>query len=573
MKQWLVYSKKADFDRIAAKYSIDKVVARIIRNRDVIGDEAMDMYLNGSVEQMYDPFLMKDMDKAVSIIGEKLTSSLKIRIIGDYDIDGINSIYILLNGLLRLGADVDYVVPDRITDGYGINENLIDDANKAGVDTIITCDNGIAAFNQVSYAKELGMTVIVTDHHDILFEGPEDSRKYIIPEADAVINPKQPDCGYPYKQLCGATVAYKLVCALYKKYGIPDKETHRFIENAAVATVGDVVDLTGENRIIVKAGLKALQNTNNIGMNALFNITKADKAKLSSYHIGFVIGPCLNASGRLDTARRAIDLLNSSSKEEAARLATDLKELNDERKAMTLKATEDAINTIENSSLKDDNVLVVFLPECHESIAGIVAGRLREKYYRPSIVLTKGEESLKGSGRSIESYNMFEKLTECKEYLLKFGGHPMAAGLSMEESKLDDFRRALNAKADLSEADLTEKIWIDVPMPIEYISEKVINDLDVLAPFGKANEKPLFADKNLKIRKLFTFGNNKQFTRMQLVKDTGGVIDAVYFSPAGELEDYYKTGQKIDITYYPEINEYRGVRNIQIFISGYKKEG
>lgn len=572
MQEWRIYSKKADFEAIGRQYGLDPVVARIIRNRDIIGDEAVSRYLYGGMKDLYSPHLMKDMDKAVDIIATAVKSDDKIRIIGDYDIDGICSIYILFKGLKKAGANVDYEVPNRISDGYGINENLIKQAYDDGCRVIITCDNGIAAISQIEYAKSLGMIVVVTDHHDVQYEETDGERQYILPVADAVVDPKRPDCTYPFKSLCGAGISYKFICCLYEKMGIPLKETEEFIEFAAIATVGDIVDLQDENRIIVKEGLKRLAYTDNYGLNSLMKLTDVKKENLSAYHIGFIIGPCLNASGRLDTAKRAIKMLLAADREEAECYAGELKELNDERKRITLEATKNAVEIVEGSFLVNDKILVIFLPDCHESIAGIVAGKIREKYYKPTIVLTKAEDGLKGSARSIESYNIFEKLLDCKDLLTKFGGHPMAAGLSLKEENLEALRIKLNSSHGLTQNDLTQKIWIDVPMPIDYISYKVIEDLSVLAPFGKANEKPVFADKNLIIRQVQSIGKAGNFTRLFLEKENGRGIEAVGFFPSDELSKAYADKKRISCTYYPEINEFRGNRKLQICITGYKIE-
>lgn len=572
MAKWRVYSKRADFDEIGRRYSIDKVVARIIRNRGIEGMEAVNRYLNGDLGTMYDALLMKDMKQAVDIIGQAIDNRQKIRIIGDYDIDGICSIYILFKGLLSLGADVDYEVPDRIADGYGINQKLIEEAHSVGRDVILTCDNGIAAVSQIEYVKSLGMTVVVTDHHDVRYEDTDDGRKYIIPQADAVVDPKRPDCEYPFKFLCGAGIALKFIGCLYETRGINGLLPDDYYEMAAVATIGDVVDLQEENRIIVKEGLKRLRKTNNPGLNALITLTGINKEDISAYHIGFVIGPCLNASGRLDTAKRAIQMLLATDNGEAERYAGDLKSLNDERKELTAEAVDRAINEIENTSLKEDRVLVVFLPDCHESIAGIVAGKIKERYYRPTIVLTRAEEGVKGSARSIESYNIFEKLLECDELLTKFGGHPMAAGLSLPEENIESLRRRLNENCNLTEDDLTEVVWIDVPMPIDYISEKVISDIQKLEPFGKGNEKPVFADKNLIITGYSPIGRDGMYTKLILQNERGYTIEAMAFFKSGELQRAFEEKLPIGCTYYPEINEFRGNKKLQIIITGCRME-
>ena len=570
MQKWRVYSKKADFDAIGSRFNIDPVTARIIRNRDVTDMENVDMYLNGTLDRLHDPMMMKDMDKAVSVIASSIRDNKHIRIIGDYDIDGICSIYILFKGLKMCGADVDYEVPDRITDGYGINENLIKQAYEAGVEVIITCDNGIAAASQIDYANELGMTVVITDHHDVPYEETDNGRRYIIPKAAAVVDPKQNDCRYPFKMLCGAGIAYKFIGCMVKEFQTGDSIMPELLQFAAIATVGDIVDLLDENRIIVKEGLKLIANTGNYGLNALMAVTGVSRESINAYHIGFVLGPCLNASGRLDSAKRALKMLVTDDRAEAERHAGELKDLNEERKKLTSEAVDKAVDMVENSSLKDDKVLVIFLPDCHESIAGIVAGRIREKYYKPVIVLTRGEQETKGSARSIESYNMFEKLSECKDLFTRFGGHPMAAGLSLPEENIPEFRSRINEHCNLSEEDLTETVWIDVPMPLEYINEKLILELGGLEPFGKANPKPVFADKNISIRNIRAIGKDKQYTRMTITKDSGIVIDAVGFFPCTELETVYNKNGRISCTYYPEINEFRDKKQIQVCVTGYR---
>lgn len=570
MQKWRVYSKKADFDAIGSRFNIDPVTARIIRNRDVTDMENVDMYLNGTLDSLHDPMMMKDMDKAVSVIASSIRDNKHIRIIGDYDIDGICSIYILFKGLKICGADVDYEVPDRITDGYGINENLIKQAHEAGVEVIITCDNGIAAASQIDYANELGMTVVITDHHDVPYEETDNGRRYIIPKAAAVVDPKQNDCRYPFKMLCGAGIAYKFIGCMVKKFQTGDSIMPELLQFAAIATVGDIVDLLDENRIIVKEGLKLIANTGNYGLNALMAVTGVSRESINAYHIGFVLGPCLNASGRLDSAKRALKMLVTDDRAEAERHAGELKDLNEERKKLTSEAVDKAVDMVENSSLKDDKVLVIFLPDCHESIAGIVAGRIREKYYKPVIVLTRGEQEAKGSARSIESYNMFEKLSECKDLFTRFGGHPMAAGLSLPEENIPEFRSRINEHCNLSEEDLTETVWIDVPMPLEYINEKLILELGGLEPFGKANPKPVFADKNISIRNIRAIGKDKQYTRMTITKDSGIVVDAVGFFPCTELETVYNKNGRISCTYYPEINEFRDKKQIQVCVTGYR---
>lgn len=574
MEKWFVAMKKADFNGIAEKYQISPIIARLMRNRDVIGDEAIDFYLNGTVEDLYDGLLMKDMDRAVDILKEKIEEGKKIRVIGDYDIDGVNATYILQQGLAGLGADVDTDIPDRIKDGYGLNQMLIDRALEDDVDTIITCDNGIAAMNEIAYGKENGMTIVVTDHHEVPYLEENGEKKYLLPPADAVVDPHRADCEYPFKGLCGAAVAYKLVEVLYRVSGKSEQEVEhlqeRLMENVAIATIGDVMDLVGENRVFVKRGLELLKTTKNEGLHALMQCTGVDTANLNTYHIGFVIGPCINAGGRLDTAKRALELLNASNRREAVTLAADLKELNDSRKEMTEEGVEEAVRQIESSSWKDDQVLVVYLPECHESIAGIIAGRIKERYYRPTFVLTKGETGVKGSGRSIEAYDMFAEMSRCRELFTKFGGHKLAAGLSLEEENVEVFRKRINELADLTEEDLQMKVSIDMRLPFSYINEELIHELKILEPFGKGNGKPLFAESKLRVIQPRIFGKNRNVLKCRLEDQQGHQMEAVYF---GEVEDCLRQMEKKQImsfTYYPSINEYMGRRTIQLTIVNYQ---
>lgn len=586
MENWVLLRKGADFQHISEEFHISPRVASLIRNRDVIGDDAIEKYLNGTIADLYDGMLMKDMDKAVAVLGEKIKENAKIRIIGDYDIDGIQSTYILLEGFRMLGADVDSDIPDRMKDGYGLNRNLIDRALEADVDTIITCDNGIAAAEEIAYAKSMGMTIVVTDHHEVPYTEIGAGRRYILPEADAVVDPKQEDCTYPFKGLCGAAVAYKLVEALMEAMGKDAEDADYLMENVAIATIGDVMDLVDENRIFVKQGLDMLKRTENLGLKALMGCTGVNVDKLSPYHIGFVIGPCMNASGRLDTAKRALELLEAKKVAEADLLAGDLKALNDSRKDMTAQAVEEAFIQVENSELKDADVLVVYLPECHESLAGIVAGRIREKYYRPVFVLTKGAEGLKGSGRSIETWHMYEGLNRVKHLLSKFGGHKMAAGLSMPEENLEQFRKEINEKSGITPEDLNEKIAIDMQLPFECVNEKFIGELAVLEPFGKGNARPVFAERQVQVESARILGKNKNVLKLQ-VKDLHGTrMDAMYFGDVNTFVEYVREkfgdiacecllrghghGIVMAFTYYPDINEYQGVRTPQIVIQNYK---
>lgn len=574
MEKWFVTMKKADFNGIAEKYQISPIIARLMRNRDVIGDDAIDFYLNGTVEDLYDGLLMKDMNRAVDILKEKIEEGKKIRVIGDYDIDGVNATYILQQGLAGLGADVDTDIPDRIKDGYGLNQMLIDRALEDDVDTIITCDNGIAAMSEIAYGKENGMTIVVTDHHEVPYLEENGEKKYLLPPADAVVDPHRADCEYPFKGLCGAAVAYKLVEVLYRVSGKSEQEVEHLqeslMENVAIATIGDVMDLVGENRVFVKKGLELLKTTKNEGLHALMQCTGVDTANLNTYHIGFVIGPCINAGGRLDTAKRALELLNASNRREAVTLAADLKELNDSRKEMTEEGVEEAVRQIESSSWKDDQVLVVYLPECHESIAGIIAGRIKERYYRPTFVLTKGETGVKGSGRSIEAYDMFAEMSRCRELFTKFGGHKLAAGLSLEEENVEAFRKRINELADLTEEDLQMKVSIDMRLPFPYINEELIHELKILEPFGKGNGKPLFAESKLRVIQPRIFGKNRNVLKCRLEDQQGNQMEAVYF---GEVEDCLQQMEKKQImsfTYYPSINEYMGRRTIQLTIVNYQ---
>lgn len=569
MEKWMVYNKKADFQKIGSEFGIDPVIARLIRNRDIQDMKEIRSYLYGTLAEIPSPWKMKDMERAVQILQKKITQKKKIRIIGDYDIDGVTATCILLKGLKRLNANVDTYIPDRVKDGYGMHEQLIDKALEDGIDTILTCDNGIAAAAEIEYAKKEGLTVIVTDHHDIPFRDTEDGRIWIIPKADAVVNPKQNDCLYPNKNICGAVVAWKLIWALYERLGIDSDEIWDFLELAAIATVGDVMDLQGENRIIVKKGLKKLSSTSFEGLKALICVNNLEGAEITAYHVGFVIGPCINASGRLDTAARSLELLLADNMEDAMKLADDLYDLNQSRKAMTEQGKEQAIQSIEENNLGKDRVLVVYLPDCHESLAGIIAGRIREAYNKPVFVLTKGADGVKGSGRSIEAYSMYEELVKCSDLLTQFGGHPMAAGLSMEEKNVELFRRRLNDNCTLTEQDLIPKIMIDVPMPISYLSKKLTEQLKVLEPFGKGNSKPLFAQKNLRAVGICVFGRNRNVAKMLLIDENGIKMDAVYFGEAQEFVDFVQAHDTISVTYYPEINVFQGRENLQVVIKNY----
>lgn len=570
MEKWFVAMKKADFQKISEKYHISPIVARLIRNREIVSEKEIDFYLNGTIADLYDGMLMKDMDKAVEILSEKIKAKEAIRVIGDYDIDGVNATYILKEGLTGLGADVDTDIPDRVKDGYGLNRMLIDRALEEGIDTIITCDNGIAAKEEIEYGKKRGLTILVTDHHEVPYVELGGEREYLLPPADAVVDPHRADCPYPFKGLCGAAVAYKLIEALYNVMARDAEDVDYLMENVAIATVGDVMDLIGENRIFVKQGLEMLKRTKNEGLKALIACTGVPVEHLSAYHIGFILGPCINASGRLDTAKRALALLEAKTHREAVLLAEDLKALNDSRKEMTERGVEQAVAQIEESELKNDKVLVVYLPDCHESIAGIIAGRIKERYYRPTFVLTKAEEGVKGSGRSIESYHMFEEMCKCRSLFTKFGGHKLAAGVSLKEEDIETFRKTINELADLSEEDLLMKVSIDMRLPFPYVTESLIEELKLLEPFGKGNTKPLFAEKELRVIHPRILGKNQNVLKCVLEDMQGNRIDAVYF---GEVKACLRTMQekaRLSVTYYPSINEFRGEKTKQITIVNYQ---
>ncbi len=563
---WMLQTKRADFTALAKRFSISPVTARIIRNRDVVDESQIERYLHGTIRHLYDPHLLQDMDKAAALLQRKIQEDRPIRIVGDYDIDGICSTYLLYRGLERCGARVDYQIPERIRDGYGINESIIRQAAADRIDTIITCDNGIAATEQIRLAKELGMTVIVTDHHEV---PPDGDGGELLPPADAIVNPKQKTCPYPFKGICGGVVAYKLVQVLYELFGIPSGEWEGMLEFAAMATVGDVMKLQDENRILVKWGLKQLPHTQSLGLKKLVEACGLDIHAVSAYHIGFVVGPCLNASGRLRTAQVALELLLTKDEQQAESMASELKTLNEERKDMTQAGVDEALGQVEEL-YANDSVLVVFLPDCHESLAGIIAGRVREAWNRPTFILTPGEECVKGSGRSIEAYHMYQGLCGVQDLLLKFGGHPMAAGFSLEEKDVDQFRRRLNEQADLKPEDFIPKIWIDVAMPLEYISESLVEELKILEPFGQGNEKPQFAQKNLHIRSMRVLGRNRNAVKLSLVTGQGLSMEGMLFTEGDRFVEELGSRRGIDVIYYPDINEYNGNRTLQIVIREYK---
>lgn len=571
MERWVLLRKGADFEAISKKFHISPRLASLIRNRDVIGDEAINQYLNDTIAELYDGMQMKGMPQAVEILTEKIRDREKIRVIGDYDCDGINATYILLEGLEKLGAKVDSDIPDRIKDGYGLNQHLIDRAHEDGIDTIITCDNGIAAAKEIEYGKALGMTIIVTDHHEVPYKENEAGRRYILPPADAVVDPRQEGCEYPFKGLCGAAVAYKLVEALCEANGQDVADLDYLLENVAIATVADVMDLTEENRILVKQGLEMLKRTSNLGLRALIQCIGLEGKKIQAYHIGFILAPCLNASGKLDTAKRALALLRAKTEREADMLAGDLKALNESRRDMTDRVVDEAMAKVEQTDVRGDKVLVIYLPDCHESLAGLVAGRVRENYYRPVFVLTDSEDGVKGSGRSIESYSMYEELTGCGDLLTKFGGHPMAAGLSLDKENVEKFKRRLNDQCTLSEEELTEKVVIDMELPFAAITEHFIEELEYMEPFGKGNTKPVFAARSVVMQHVKIIGKNKNVAKATAIDAAGNRMEAICFHDAQEFaKQCERNNGKMSITFYPGINEFRGERQIQIVITHYR---
>ncbi len=587
MEKWILRNPKNDFDEMSSELGISPLLCRILVNRGVLDYKTARNFLKSEITDLFDAGKIKDLEKGVDIIIGKIKESRKIRIIGDYDVDGVISTFILYRAFYRCGAEVDYTIPHRIFDGYGINNSLIDKAKEDGIDTIITCDNGIAASEQIKHAKAAGVTVVVTDHHDVPFiENDNNERVYILPDADAVIDIKRADCEYPFKLLCGAGVAFKFVQMLYRKMNIPEAEWEDFYEFVAIATVCDVVDLVGENRILVKKGLSVIGQTKNIGLKALMKKTGIYGKEIGVYHLGFIIGPCINASGRLDWAEKGLKMLLSTKTEEAELLALELHELNNERKSMTLAGVEETVATIESSSLKNDKILVVYKPDIHESIAGIIAGKIREKYNVPTFVITDAENGVKGSGRSIEEYNMFEGLLKCRDLLTRFGGHPMAAGLSLERDNLELLRKQLNETATLTEDDLIPKVYIDARVPLSLINLKVAEELSLLEPYGKGNSKPLFAEKDISIAKAIVLGSDKNVLKLRLLVSPGRYLDCIYFGSILDFDEYiggkYGSGElaklysgqpnavKLDLIFQIDINEYNGNRNVQLIMQHYR---
>lgn len=579
-------NKGADFKSIGLKYGIDQVTARIIRNRDIVEDEDIRLFLQGDLSDCHDPALMKDGDKLTDILIKKINEGASIRIVGDYDIDGVMATFILKKSLDELGANVSYVIPDRISDGYGLNVRIIDDAYGDGIDTILTCDNGIAAIQEISHAKELGMCVLVTDHHEIPFEEINGEKKYILSDADAIVDTHQKDCNYPYKNLCGAAVAWKMMCLLFKKLGKQTGILDEMLENVAFATVGDIMDLDGENRILVKEGIKRIHNTKNVGMRALISQCRLMAEQVESYHFGYVLGPCINASGRLDTATRALQMLLEEDENTASMIASELCVLNEERKELTKAGVDEAIRQYEECGYKNDTVVVIYMPEVHESIAGIIAGRVREYCHKPVFILTKSGDKVKGSGRSIEEYSMYEEMCKVKDVFFRFGGHPMAAGLSLEADRVDEFRRRINENSPLTEQDLMEKVKIDVPMPVSYVTKELVREFEILAPFGKGNPRPVFADKNMYISRMWIIGKNKNVLRLSMVSADGKPVSAIYFGDidtfigylsekfSSEDVDLAMRGRQnrlvISVVYAPKINSFRDEENLQFEIQFYQ---
>ncbi|MDD5934942.1 MAG: single-stranded-DNA-specific exonuclease RecJ [Clostridiales bacterium] len=585
-EKWMLEAKRADFNSLGQRFGISPVLARLIVNRGHQTEEEINRYLNCDLSLLYDGRLMKDMNKAVELVVNAIKAGETIAIGTDFDNDGILSGYTLHYAIERVGGKALLYAPDRVSEGYGLNRRIVDDAKAAGSNFIITCDNGIAAFDAINYAKSLGMTVVVTDHHEVAFtEKEEGSREFILPNADAVVNPKQEDCAYPFKGLCGAGIAFKLICVLYEEFSISIEEAYQLLEYTAIATVADVMDLVDENRIIVKYGLSLLSNTQNIGLRALMEECSINMDRLSSYHIGFVIGPCFNAAGRLDTVAMAFDLLQATNQADAVRLAKELRDLNESRKEMTQEGVDQAMELIEQSNIKDDKVLVIKLEHTHESLVGIIAGRVRERYHKPALVFVDVEDGVKGSGRSIEAYNMFEELLKCKDLLSKFGGHPMAAGLSLPAENLEALRKRLNENTTLTENDLIPVVKIDVPLPIGYLKLDFIDELERLEPFGKGNVKPVFAEQHFRVRKAVILGKNQNVLKLTINNSDGCEIDALYFGDIPAFNAYVEEifgveetrkmyhGQynNVDLafTYYPSINDYMGRQTVQIIIQNY----
>lgn len=586
-ERWRLYAKKADFAAISKAYGINQVTARIMRNRGVETKEEIESYLKGDLDYLSDPALMKDADKAASLLEAAIANNELIAISSDFDNDGIFSGLLLKEAIIELGGCAAIFTPNRVMEGYGVNSRIVEEANARGASVLLTCDNGIAAFEAIEEAKKLGMTVIVTDHHEVPFEEHDGKRTYLLPKADAIVDPKQEDCAYPFKSLCGTGVAYQLMTLLFRRMKRTMSHQEIFLQYTAIATVADVMELVGENRILVRKGLSYLNHTNHTGLRALMEVCGIAPEQVRAYHIGFILGPCFNAAGRLDTIVHALELLESKEYDQALALAGELWAMNEERKELTRVGTERAVELIEHATWKDEHVYLVYIKDCHESVAGIIAGRLRERYYRPVLVFTDASEEgqIKASGRSIDDYDMFTELSAFRNLFLRFGGHKMAAGLTMEKKNLEILRDGLNARCTLTQTQLMPLVMIDAAMPLGYISEEVIADLEKLEPFGRANEKPLFAQQHLSVLRLSRIGKNRNVVKMSVMGPEGIIMDALYFGDTDVFFDFLEEeygrdnvaaalrGMRntidIGVTYYPQINEFQGKRSLQIVIQNY----
>ena len=586
-ERWRLYAKKADFAAISKAYGINQVTARIMRNRGVETKEEIESYLKGDLDYLSDPALMKDADKAASLLETAIVNNELIAISSDFDNDGIFSGLLLKEAIIELGGRAAIFTPNRVMEGYGVNSRIVEEANAKGASVLLTCDNGIAAFEAIEEAKKLGMTVIVTDHHEVPFEEHDGKKTYLLPKADAIVDPKQEDCAYPFKSLCGTGVAYQLMTLLFRRMKRTMSRQEIFLQYTAIATVADVMELVGENRILVRKGLSYLNHTNHIGLRALMEVCGITPEQVRAYHIGFILGPCFNAAGRLDTIVHALALLESKEYDQALALAGELWAMNEERKELTRVGTERAVELIEHATWKDEHVYLVYIKDCHESVAGIIAGRLRERYYRPVLVFTDASEEgqIKASGRSIDDYDMFTELSAFRNLFLRFGGHKMAAGLTMEKKNLETLRDGLNARCTLTQTQLMPLVMIDAAMPLGYISEEVIADLEKLEPFGRANEKPLFAQQHLSVLRLSRIGKNRNVVKMSVMGPEGIIMDALYFGDTDVFFDFLEEeygrdnvaaalrGMRntidIGVTYYPQINEFQGKRSLQIVIQNY----
>ena len=585
MEKWFLANKKADFAAIGKKFGVSPVIAKIIRNRDIVDENDIHKFLYGAMDDLYDPMLMKDMDMLAAELKKSINSGKRIRVVQDYDVDGCMSGYILVTAIRLCGGNADYDVPDRTSEGYGINERIVKSAVNDGIGTLITCDNGIAAGDITSLAKSMGLCVLVTDHHEVQYVNADGKQKYLIPEADAVVDPKRPDCEYPFKHLCGAGIAYKVAEVLYDIYGRSKEELNKLLQYAAVATVCDIVDLTGENRIIVKEGFKVLEDTDNYGMRALLDRCLKPGEKISVGRVGFFIGPVINAGGRMSTAQLVMSLLFAKDREEAEDILDVLIELNEERK----RETEDAVKNITSKydGIPNGNVIIEYNPKCHESVAGIAAGRIKDLYYKPTIVLTDSEDEgyIKGSARSVEGFDIFERLLTVKDLLPRFGGHPMAAGMTLKKYDLEEFIERMNKPGWPDSAEKFKRITIDVAMKFSSLSKEMIRELELIEPCGKGNKKPVFAAKNLKINRMSILGKNRNTIKMML-DDGTAEAEGIWFGDVdrviSEIIQKYGTAEcerllrgngaeaRTDIIYTPKINYYNGFERIQLDIESFR---